>query len=197
MGKLIVLMGKSATGKDTIFKLLQADSSLELRELVPYTTRPKRVGEVDGEAYHFVTEEDFARLSAQGLVIEHRAYHTVHGLWRYFTVKDAELDLDHHSYIMIGTLEAYNSIVEYFGSNCVIPVLVSLDDGMRLERALVRERQQEHPRYEEMCRRFLADSADYSQEKMDAAGITRVFENHASVECKEEISAYIKEQLAL
>ncbi len=197
MGKLIVLMGKSATGKDTIFKLLQADAGLELRELVPYTTRPQRVGEVDGEAYHFVTEKDFSMLLEQELVIEHRAYDTVHGLWRYFTVKDADLDLEHHSYILIATLEAYNSIVKYFGRDKVIPVLVSLEDGVRLERALARERQQEKPRYEEMCRRFLADSEDYSQEKIAAAGITRVFENHASVECKEEISAYIKEQLAL
>lgn len=197
MGKLIVLMGKSATGKDTIFKLLQTDSSLALRELVPYTTRPQRVGEVDGEAYHFVTEEEFSALLEKGLVIEHRAYHTVHGLWRYFTVKDAQLDLEHYSYILIATLEAYNSIVEYFGREKVVPVLVSLDDGVRLERALARERHEEHPRYEEMCRRFLADSADYAQEKIDAAGITKVFENHASVECKEEISAYIKEQLAL
>ncbi len=197
MGKLIVLMGKSATGKDTIFKLLQADNSLELRQLVPYTTRPQRVGEVNGEAYHFVTEEDFSVLLEQGLVIEHRAYNTVHGLWRYFTVEDAQLDLEHHSYLLIGTLEAYVSIVKHFGREKVIPVLVTLDDGMRLERALTRERQQEHPRYEEMCRRFLADSADYSREKIEAAGINREFENLASVDCKEEISAYIKEQLAL
>ena len=54
MGKLIVLMGKSASGKDTIYKLLLADKSLKLRQLVPYTTRPRRVGEIEGEAYHFV-----------------------------------------------------------------------------------------------------------------------------------------------
>ncbi|MBR2037436.1 MAG: guanylate kinase, partial [Lachnospiraceae bacterium] len=59
MGKLIVLMGKSATGKDTIYKLLQADKSLNLQQLVPYTTRPMRAGERDGEAYYFVTEEEF------------------------------------------------------------------------------------------------------------------------------------------
>ncbi len=196
MGKLIVLMGKSATGKDTIFKLLQADAALPLRELVPYTTRPMRAGEVEGKAYHFVTEKEFSSLLEQGLVIEHRAYHTVHGLWRYFTVKDAQLDLEHHSYILIATLEAYNSIVAYFGKEQVVPILVTLDDGVRLQRALDREKAEEHPRYEEMCRRFLADSADYAPEKIEAAGITKMFENHSSAVCKEEISAYIKEQLA-
>ena len=197
MGKLIVLMGKSATGKDTIYKLLQADKSLDLQQLVPYTTRPVRAGERDGEAYHFVTEEEFHALLEQGRVIEHRSYNTIHGLWRYFTVEDEQLDLKKHSYLLIGTLEAYVSIVKYFGSEQVIPVLVTLDDGVRLERALERERQQEKPKYEEMCRRFLADSVDYAQEKIDAAGITRVFENHSSEISAEEISSYIKEQLTL
>ena len=89
------------------------------------------------------------------------------------------------------------SIVEHFGREQVIPVMVTLDDGLRLERALEREKEQEHPKYEELCRRFLADSADYSQEKMDAAGISRIFENHASETTAVEISAYIKEQLLL
>ena len=174
MGKLIVLMGKSASGKDTIYKLLLADKSLKLQQLVPYTTRPRRVGEIEGEAYHFVTEEQFNALLEKGRVIEHRSYHTIHGLWRYFTVEDEQLDLSRHSYLLIGTLEAYVSIVQHFGQEQVVPVMVTLDDGVRLERALTRERQQEHPKYEEMCRRFLADSADYSQEKMFAAGIKRV-----------------------
>ena len=197
MGKLIVLMGKSASGKDTIYRLLQADRSLDLQQLVPYTTRPMRVGEKNGEAYYFVSEEEFNSLLGEGRVIEHRSYHTIHGLWRYFTVEDEQLDLERHSYLLIGTLEAYVSIVKHFGPDKVVPILVTLDDGVRLERALTRERQQEHPKYEEMCRRFLADSADYAQEKVDAAGITRLFENYSSEATAEEISAYIKEQLTL
>ena len=195
MGKLIVLMGKSASGKDTIFNLLKADKSLNLKQLIPYTTRPKRAGEREGEAYHFVTEEEFNLLLEKGRVIEHRSYHTIHGLWRYFTVEDEHLDLSSHSYILIGTLEAYISIVEYFGKEQVVPVFVSLDDGLRLERALMREREQQHPKYEELCRRFLADSADYSQEKIKAAGIEKIFENTSSEESAIKISAYIKEQL--
>lgn len=197
MGKLVVLMGKSASGKDTIYKLLREDQSLGLKQLVPYTTRPVRAGEVDGEAYHFVTEDDFKVLLQENRVIEHRAYHTVHGLWRYFTVADDQLNLEQHSYLLIGTLEAYVSILEHFGASKVIPVLVTLDDGVRLERALTRERQQEHPKYEEMCRRFLADSEDYSEDKIRAAGIERLFENEVSEETAARISDYIREQLAL
>lgn len=197
MGKLVVLMGKSASGKDTIYNILKADESLKLQQLVPYTTRPKRDGEVEGVTYHFVTEEGFGRLSEAGRVIEHRAYETVYGLWRYFTAEDDAFDLENNSYLLIGTLEAYVSIVEHFGRDKVIPVMVTLDDGLRLQRALEREKEQTHPKYEELCRRFLADSADYTQEKMDAAGIVRIFENYSSEDTAAQISAYIKEQLLL
>jgi len=195
MGKLIVLMGKSASGKDTIYKLLKDDKSLNLKQLVPYTTRPMRAGEVEGEAYHFVTETQFKELLQKGRVIEHRSYNTVHGLWRYFTVADEQIDLNKDSYLLIATLEAYVSVLSYFGADKVVPILVTLDDGVRLERALSRERQQDNPKYEEMCRRFLADSEDYSEEKIQMAGITRFFENNSAVEVAEEISSYIKEQL--
>lgn len=195
MGKLIVLMGKSASGKDTIYKLLREDKILNLKQLVPYTTRPMRAGEVDGEAYHFVTEDRFKELLQKGRVIEHRAYNTVHGLWRYFTVADEQIDLNKDSYLLIATLEAYVSVLAYFGADKVVPILVTLDDGVRLERALARERQQDNPKYEEMCRRFLADSEDYSEDKIQTAGITRMFENVSSVEVAAEISDYIKEQL--
>ena len=195
MGKLIVLMGKSASGKDTIYKLLKEDKSLNLKQLVPYTTRPMRAGEVEGEAYHFVTESQFKELLQRGRVIEHRSYNTVHGLWRYFTVADEQIDLGKDSYLLIATLEAYVSVLSYFGADKVVPVLVTLDDGVRLERALSRERQQDNPKYEEMCRRFLADSEDYSEEKIQMAGITRFFENNEAKEVAEEIADYIKEQL--
>ena len=188
-------MGKSASGKDTIYKLLKEDESLNLKQLVPYTTRPMRAGEVEGEAYHFVTEAQFKELLQKGRVIEHRSYNTVHGLWRYFTVADAQIDLSKDSYLLIATLEAYVSVLSYFGADKVVPVLVTLDDGVRLERALSRERQQDNPKYEEMCRRFLADSEDYSEEKIQMAGITRFFENNEAKEVAAEIAAYIKEQL--
>lgn len=192
MGKLIVLMGKSASGKDTIFNLLKEDASLDLKRLVPYTTRPKRAGEVDGETYHFVTEADFVRLSEEDHIIEARSYDTVYGVWRYFTVKDEQLDLERNSYLLIATLEAYEQIVQYFGPEKVLPIMITLDDGVRLERALQRERAEKQPKYEEMCRRFLADSADYAAEKIKAAGIHTLFENDTLEKTVSEIRDYIR-----
>lgn len=186
-------MGKSSTGKDTIFKRLLRESTLALQTIVPYTTRPIRAGEHEGVEYHFTDEEGFQRLLAQGKIIEERAYHTFHGLWRYFTVDDGQIQLSEKDYIMIGTLEAYQKMKEYFGEGRVLPVLIELDDGVRLQRALNREKRQKFPKYEEMCRRFLADSEDFAPKKLQAAGIERSFYNDNLAKCLREIVMYIKE----
>lgn len=191
MGKIICLMGKSSTGKDTIFKRLLEDDALGLGAIVPYTTRPIREGERDGVEYFFTDEEGFCRLKEQGKVIEDRAYHTVHGLWRYFTVDDGRIQASGHDWIIIATLEAYGRLQDYFGPERLVPVLIELEDGVRLKRALDRELSQEHPRYDEMCRRFLADSADFSEDKIREAGITRRFHNDDLKRCMGEIRKYI------
>lgn len=204
MGKIIYLMGKSSSGKDTIFKELlergkREDGSEEgseggLHTIVPYTTRPIREGERDGVEYHFTDEEGYRRLAASGKVIEQREYHTFHGVWRYFTVDDGQFDPDgEQDYIMIGTLEAYRSMQRFFGADKVLPVLIELDDGVRLQRALDRERKQGQPKYEEMCRRFLADQEDFSRERLEEAGIRRNFRNDDLGKCLSDIRRYIQE----
>lgn len=191
MGKIVYLMGKSSTGKDTIFKELLRGGTMGLKTIVPYTTRPIRVGESDGVEYFFTDEDGFQRLKSEGKIIEDREYHTFHGLWRYFTVDDGQIQLDSNDYIMIGTLEAYLHLCEYFGKDKVLPVMIELDDGVRLQRALNREKKQVNPKYEEMCRRFLADSVDFSEEKMQQAGIERRFYNDDLFRVLREIQEYI------
>ena len=191
MGKMVYLMGKSSTGKDTVYKELLAKEELKLNKVVPYTTRPIRAGEEQGEAYFFTDEDGYRMLEAQGKVIEARAYHTYHGLWRYFTVDDGSIDLKNHNYIIIGTLESFVKTVQYFGKDKVIPVLLEVDDGDRLQRALDRERRQDKPKYQELCRRFLADAEDFSEEKQKEAGITRKFSNDNLEKCLSEIEDYL------
>lgn len=191
MGKIVYLMGKSSTGKDTIYKRLLRDNVFELKKIIPYTTRPIRIREQSGTEYFFTDEEGFNGLLESGRVIEHRAYHTYHGVWRYFTVDDGQVDLQKENYICIGTLESYESTKAYFGKEHMIPVLIELDDGARLQRALDRERKQDNPKYEEMCRRFLADSEDFAEEKIEKADIKKRFYNENLEQCLTEIKAYI------
>lgn len=195
MGKMIYLMGKSSSGKDTIYKQLLEWDAENLKKVVLYTTRPIRAGEVEGEEYHFTDEAGYLEMEAKGRIIEARAYHTYHGLWRYFTVDDGSIDLENHNYLVIGTIESYLKTAEYFGRAKVVPILLELDDGIRLKRALDREMKQENPRYQEMCRRFLADAEDFSEEKIKEAGISRRFSNDDLDRCLKEIKVFIQDSL--
>lgn len=195
MGKIVYIMGKSSTGKDTIYRSILSDKSIKLKKIIPYTTRPIRLGEENGVQYYFTDEEGFAKLCEEGKVIEHRSYDTCYGLWRYFTVNDESLDLDKNNYIIIGTLESYEKTAEYFGKDKILPVLIELDDGVRLQRALNREKKQKVPKYEEMCRRFLADSQDFCSENIKKAGITKSFYNDNLKHCTREIIQYIENNL--
>ena len=72
------------------------------------------------------------------------------------------------------------------------PIYIEVDDGVRLQRALNRERSQENPKYQELCRRYLADSEDFSEEKIAEAGIEKRFQNDDFEKCLEEITLHIK-----
>ena len=192
MGKVVYLMGPSSAGKDTIYKKLLDQKEISFQTVVLYTTRPIRVGETDGVEYHFTDEAGFQSLVKAGKVIEDRSYDTVQGLWRYFTVLDGELQLEKNDYLVIGTLESYEKTRDYLGENNMIPILIDLDDGIRLQRALDRERAQEIPQYGEMCRRYLADLKDFTEEKIEKAAVTRRFINDDLDRCLEEIIDYIK-----
>ena len=188
-------MGKSSSGKDTIFQEIFRRQTWDLKKIVLYTTRPARADEKDGEDYYFVNEEILKKMEITGQVIELRAYQTIHGVWKYFTADSEQIDLEKNSYLSIGTLESYRKIREYFGTEKVVPVYIEVEDGERLARALKREQNQSQPRYEEMCRRFLADSKDFSEENLKEAGIEKRFQNNRTLnECVEEILKYIEEK---
>lgn len=193
MSKIFYLMGKSASGKDTIYKKIK-EAMPELKTIVIYTTRPIREGEQNGREYYFVDDKRLEELQKAGKVIELREYNTVHGIWKYFTADDGQFDGD-DNYVAIGTLESYVQLRDYFGEERLIPIYIEVEDGLRLERALARERMQANPKYEEMCRRFLADAADFSVDNLEKAGITRKFFNINMEKCVEEIILGICELL--
>lgn len=195
MGKIFCLMGKSSSGKDSIYRELMSDGELGLKKMVPYTTRPVREGEKEGVEYHFVNEEQLTRLMEAGKVVELRAYDTVHGVWKYFTVCEDHMDLSKESYAVIGTLQSWHAMCEYFGREKMVPVYIEVEDGLRLERALSRERSQTSPKYTELCRRFLADSEDFSEENLEKEGITRRFQNVDFGTCLKEIKLFIQKEM--
>lgn len=192
MGRLFYIMGKSSAGKDTIYSELIRREDLHLKRVITYTTRPIRDSEQHGREYYFVDESTAEELDRQGKIIEKRVYYTVHGAWRYFTADD--LNLEESDYLGIGTLESYAKIRTFYGEERVVPIYIEVDDGLRLERALKRECLPQNRKFEEMCRRFLADTKDYSEENLKNAGIDRRFSNdHDQQSCINEIAAFISE----
>lgn len=190
MGKIYYLMGKSASGKDTIYREILKRRP-QLRRVVLYTTRPMRNGECEGREYYFAGQEDLEKFADQGKIIEMRTYQTVCGPWSYATVDDGRICLDSADYLAIGTLESYAKLREYYGEKAVEPLYVTVDDGVRLERALERERAQKNPNYAELCRRFLADEEDFAQEKLYRLGITHSFVNDDLENCVNRILKFM------
>lgn len=191
MGKIYYMMGKSASGKDTLFKEVK-QALPELRTITLYTTRPIREGERDGVEYFFVDDSALDCYEKQGKVVEQRAYNTVCGLWRYATVDDGQVDLDRADYLVIGTLESYEKMRGFYGEENLVPLYVEVEDGERLQRALAREREQREPKYAEMCRRFLADEKDFSEENLARLGIRKRFSNRDKEKCLDEIIGEIR-----
>ena len=192
MYKIACIMGKSSSGKDHIYQALLERSELGFKKLIMYTTRPMRSGETEGVEYHFTDDATADRMEQEGKIIELREYNTVYGVWKYFTADDGQVDLDKGRYLVIGTLAAYEKFCEYYGKDVVMPIYIEVDDGIRLQRALNREKLQEQPKYAEMCRRFLADEVDFSEEKLAEAGIEKRFVNKTLDETKQELMDYIR-----
>ena len=191
MRKLFVVMGKSATGKDTIYKEIVKRNNMNLLPVVMYTTRPIREGEVNGREYNFVDENTKQKIEKKGKILEIRTYNTVEGPWHYFTADDENWE-DDHDHIMIGTLESYAEIRKNCSNIEIIPIYIEVEDGERLNRALIREKKEKNPNYEELCRRFIADTHDFSQDKIKSLEINKVFINNNLEDTIDEILNFLK-----
>lgn len=187
MGKIFCIMGKSSTGKDTIFKRLVNDPDLGFKAVNLYTTRPIREGEKDGDEYFFIDEQTLLKLEYEGKIIEKRSYNTIQGIWHYCLVDDGRVDLEKYNYLLITTLEGYGSMRSHFGPEKVEAYYVYLDDVTRMVRALEREGRLPNPDCNELCRRFLADNEDFSEDKLKKLGVVNRYMNIDLEKCTRQI----------
>lgn len=185
--KIITLIGKSCSGKDTAYKRVCEElkqeglwDELNIVQAVMHTTRPMRPNETEGVQYHFCDVDFYKQEEEANRVIECRPYNTKYGIWYYFTHKSA-IDLDNHNYFNMNTIEGFNATKAYFettSSDILVPIYLFCDDGVRLQRAINRELERENPQYDEMCRRFLADQSDFSEENLSRIpNLTRIDNN--------------------
>lgn len=191
MGKIYTVMGKSATGKDTVYKKLVERFGGRFKEVVMYTTRPIRAGEQNGVEYFFVSIPEKDKMEEDGKILEIRRYDTVYGPWWYFTADDGQIDLSTGDYMMITTLAGYENMRNCFGTENVVPIYTDIDNYTRLHRAVERENKQKVPNFSEVCRRYLADEEDFRESELERLGVTKRFINDDLNRCLEEIAAWI------
>ena len=206
MSNLVYIMGKSASGKDTVYRKIKG--SIDVNDYILYTTRPMRDGEQNGREYHFITKKEYGKLEEEGKVIESRHYNVVNAegnkdIWTYATIDDEQWN-KHGNFLTIGTLESYSSIKKYLENHPekdlkLLPIYIYIDENERRNRAINREKQNKKPNYEEMERRLKADNIDFSDEKLYEAGITESdsFENEDLDFCVNEIIHHIDMKIQL
>ena len=144
------------------------------------TTRPLCDGETNGKEYYFITMEEMNNLDAQNKLVERRDYNTMKGIWSYATSSEI-IYLDKFNYLTTNTWSAYGKFINFYRTENLVPIYFELDKGIRLERALNREKKSKSSDYAEMCRRFLSDEQDFTKELVDFYK-PYIVDNNGSVE---------------
>lgn len=207
--KIFVIMGKSSSGKDTVFKMLKNGvidigdhyTSTILKPVLLYTTRQPRSNEKDGVRYHFTTEREYLETYSNepNRLVFSKAYHPkdLNGdmqLKRYF-LDSKDIDISKDSYVIIGTIDYLNDLRKFYGEDRIVPIYIDIDDDTRFLRAVEREKSEEKPNYGELCRRFTADNEQYNNKRITTEGINYKIENYDLETCVKQITEIVRREL--
>lgn len=150
--KIVALMGKAGTGKDTILKIITHSYPDKFNEIVSCTTRPPREGEVDGVNYHFLTVPQFTEKILNGDMLEATEFNG----WHYGTLKSSLLK----DKINIGVFNPAGIYCLMEDHSIDLQVFwIFANDKERIIRQLKRE---ENPNIKEIFRRYKADERDFA-----------------------------------
>ena len=104
---MMVLIGKSCSGKDTVVKELK---KMGYESIVTYTTRPMRDNEIDGVNYHFVSQEIFNSMISNNEFAEWKSYKTENGNWMY---GNRIIDYTNGKKVILLTPDGYEKIQKF------------------------------------------------------------------------------------
>jgi guanylate kinase len=169
---LLILCGKSGSGKDAILRKLVKYGFIPL---ISHTTRPRREKEIDGKDYYFVSDSQFQEMKEKDKFIEYRVYNTVCGAW-YYGLSKKTLD-KYSSYITISDIDGAKSLIDYYGKKNCIVIYVSVDDKIRKHRAIMRGSFDR----DEWNRRLKADEKDFSIDRVKET-CNEIVSNEGSIE---------------
>ena len=170
--KYVYIIGKSCTGKDTIYHIFQKICSeynyTDIDFSVPITTRPKRDGETDGIDYHFVTEKQFKDDVLNNKYASHHAYNVADNqTWFY---ANPQIDLSKSVHVKIATLETINEeLYNKINTNDEVYIFdIVLPNEILADRIYNRALNQGNTNWKEIIRRTIADAEDYSDVKISS-----------------------------
>lgn len=122
---LLILMGKTCSGKDTIAKELV---KRKWDRIVTYTTRKKRRNEKDGKSYHFISEQEFIEKIETGFFAEYKSYKIADGSTVYYGSPLAEMQAADINKFIILTPQGYRDFLDRVNSDH-ISIYVYADDN--------------------------------------------------------------------
>ena len=151
---ILAIVGKSASGKDYLAKMLVKELSFVF-PIVSWTTRPSREGEKEGEDYHFVSKEEFCAAKQKGKFIEWSSFNG----W-YYGTPHSTIEPD-HIYAGVFNLDGLSSLMLHQDLYDVLPIYMDAPWHVRLKRSVKREGKFS----KEMVRRMFADHQDFAHDK--------------------------------
>lgn len=177
MEEIIVLVGKSSCGKDTIQKKLIEEYGYT--GLVSTTSRPPRTGEQEGVDYHYVTNEEFEKQITNGEMIEYREYHPANGETWYYGLSKKAFEINTDKKVVVLELYGLKELKKFLkGKNVKLTsYYISANQEIRTERAKSRGSFDEA----EWERRLIADNNDFTVEEL-ASNIDYMIKNETTVE---------------
>ena len=99
MDKMLVLIGKAASGKDSVREILVKKHGFH--SIVTYTTRPMREGEIQNITYHYISENDFLQKIESGFFAEWKKYDVNGETWYYGSAKEDLKKADKNTIIIL------------------------------------------------------------------------------------------------
>ena len=186
MYKIICLIGKSGSGKDTIIQKLRAD--LKIPIAISFTSRPMRTGEIQDLTYHFVSDSYFEDNKEK--FIEQRLYKVINkdktkAIWRYGLTEES---FEEGNNLVIVDVNGYKALKKFFGEQNVLPFFIHCSDATRLNR-LIGRGDMNNPL--EVTRRLEADERDF-KEFIESHNYYKICNEHGIDLAVQEIEGVLK-----
>ncbi len=197
---LTILVGKSASGKDAILKELLKKG---FEKVVTTTTRPKRVGEINGKDYNFISDKDFISKISNEDFIEYKSYEVLENgkpnIWYYGSPKES-IDVTKNQVIIL-ELDGTEKFLKLYRENCLV-YYIDVPDNVRLcrakergsfdqtewdRRAITDEEIFSPKRLNEICDVTLDNTINISEVVKKIQGINGIIKNCETIYIKNDI----------